>query len=161
MKLLRTVRFDASDSSVFARGAAPDEWAVSGAFAFAHLPAEALTGKTRQAFANGFLSLDSFGRSTFVTVAAIDRRERDAAVEALAAHLVAEYGAPDLAAARPAAEDEVAFAEELCRGAPINTVFTVRRTLRPDGGIGEEFRIVTPPSEPLHTRIWDVVHDDR
>ena len=35
MKLLRTIRADASDTFVFERAAEPGEWAVSGAFAFA------------------------------------------------------------------------------------------------------------------------------
>ena len=35
IKVLRTIRFDASDDTVFAHAAGPDEWAVSGAFAFA------------------------------------------------------------------------------------------------------------------------------
>ncbi|MGI9386569.1 MAG: DUF6505 family protein, partial [Methyloligellaceae bacterium] len=37
MKFLRTIRFDESDDHVFDRAAAPDEWAVSGAFAFAEI----------------------------------------------------------------------------------------------------------------------------
>jgi hypothetical protein len=54
MKLLKTIRFDASDERVFELAAMPEEWAVSGAFAFAGLGADAIAGKTRQAFANGF-----------------------------------------------------------------------------------------------------------
>ena len=34
MKFLRTIRFDMSDDAVFERAAPPEEWAVSGAFAF-------------------------------------------------------------------------------------------------------------------------------
>jgi hypothetical protein len=54
IKLLKTIRFDASDERVYELAAAPEEWAVSGAFAFASLAAEAVAGKTRQAFSNGF-----------------------------------------------------------------------------------------------------------
>jgi hypothetical protein len=36
-------------------------------------------------------------------------------VERLAAQFVAHLGAPDVATARPAAEEEVALAEDLCR----------------------------------------------
>src|SRR5262249_15189795 len=57
MKLLKTIRFDASDERVFDLAAAPDEWAVSGALAFAGAAPNSLTGKSRQAFANGFLGL--------------------------------------------------------------------------------------------------------
>lgn len=47
MKLLRTVRADASDTFVFERAAEPGEWAVSGAFAFARADPEALERKAR------------------------------------------------------------------------------------------------------------------
>ena len=35
MRFPRTIRLDASDERVFAQAAEPEEWAVSGAFAFA------------------------------------------------------------------------------------------------------------------------------
>ena len=57
MKLPRTVRFDQSDSQVYETAAGDGEWAVPGGFAFADDSAETLTGKRRQAFANGFLGL--------------------------------------------------------------------------------------------------------
>lgn len=160
MKLLRTIRIDPSDAKVFERAAEPGEWAVSGAFAFVDLAPEAVTGKLRQAFANGFLGLTSFGRSTFVAVSQASDEERDAATQALARHFVEAYGAPDLAAALPVARDELAFAGELAAEHLINTLFTVRRVFDDDGQIREEFRTVEPPSKPLHTRIWDVVDDN-
>ena len=160
MKFLRTVRFDPSDLQVFETAAEPGEWAVSGAFAFAHLNPDDLTGKTRQAFSNGFLGLASFGRSTFVTVANMTNEERDAARDALSAHLVAQYGASDEAAARGAAEEECGFTADLAAEQPVNTVFAVRRSFDEKGEIREEFRIVTPPSGELHTRIWEIVDDD-
>ena len=67
MKLLRTIAFDGSDVRVFDRAAAPGEWAVSGAFQFVDLAPAAVTGKLRQAFANGFLGVSSSGRSTAFT----------------------------------------------------------------------------------------------
>ena len=156
-KLLRTIRFDGSDDKVFARAAQPDEWAVSGSFAFADLDAAALTGKVRQAFANAFFGLGSYGWSTFATVSEITDAEMQALTAHLADHFVASYGAPTRVAAMPAAEAELAFVMDLCRDTPINTVFTVRRVLDADGHIKEEFRTIRPPSgEPLHTRIWTV-----
>jgi len=71
VKFLRVIRFDGSDGNVFRQPALPDEWVVSGAFAFADLTDDALQGKVRQEFANGFLAMPSFGRSTFATVADI------------------------------------------------------------------------------------------
>ena len=161
MKLLRTIRFDGSDEHVYATAALPEEWAVSGAFAFSGIAADQLTGKTRQAFANGFLGLDSFGRSTFACVAEAKEPVRALLREALAAHLVAEFGAPPMAAAEAAADEEIAFVAGLCAEAPINTVFTVRRTLSETGDIAEEFRTIKPPTgEPLHARIWTIVPDE-
>ena len=160
MKFLRTIRFDPSDAQVFDQAAEPGERAVSGAFAFAHLAPENITGKTRQAFANGFLGLASFGRSTFVSVSAMTAAEREAVVHILCAHLVEHHGAPDREAARGAAEEECAFIADLVAEQPVNTVFAVRRGFEENGEIREEFRIVTPPSGKLHTRIWEIVEDD-
>ncbi len=161
IKVLRTIRFDASDDTVFAHAAGPDEWAVSGAFAFADLAPEDISGKVRQAFANGFLSIESLGRSTFATVSEVQADERATLEQRLADLFVREYGAPDLQAALPAARDELDFVVELCRDVAINTVFTVRRTLDDDGCIREEFRKINPPTaEPRHTRIWEGVEDD-
>lgn len=161
MKLLRTIRFDASDARVFELAAAPGEWAVSGAFAFAGRGAGAITGKARQAFANGFLGLTSFGRSTFATVTEATPRDLDHIEQRLAEHFVSAHAAPGLEAALPAAREEAAFVIELCRDAAINTVFAVRRTWDAGGHIKEEFRTVRPPaSEPPHARIWTVVDDE-
>ena len=161
LKALRTIRFDSSDDNVFEVAAAPEEWAVSGAFAFADLAPEAVTGKLKQAFANGFLGLGSFGRSTFAVVAEIDAAERAALERRLAAHFVDRYCAPDTQAALPAAREEMAFVLDLCREPLINTVFTVRRHFDEDGRIREAFRTIQAPSaEPSHARIWSVVEDD-
>ncbi|MGE0847492.1 MAG: DUF6505 family protein [Flavobacteriaceae bacterium] len=156
MRMPRTIRFDGSDEHVFERAAAPDEWAVSGAFAFASMDAGAIGGKTRQAFANGFLGLASFGRSTFVAVAEISPAAQEAATRGLAAHFVEFYGAPDLDAALPVAADEIAFAAQLCEEHPINTLIAVSREFGDDGEIREAFRVIAPPGEKPHARIWDV-----
>jgi hypothetical protein len=158
MKLLRTIRFDSSDDRVYECAAGPDEWAVSGGFAFAGLTAPP-TGKQRQAFTNGFLSLEGFGRSTFVSVAQIEEPEVARLTEALAGHFVSDYGAPGMAAAGPVAQDEIGFVLDLCRDAPVNTVLAVRRSFDEEGQIREEFRSVAAPGEAVHTRIWDVVEE--
>ncbi len=160
MKFLKTLRFDRSDTSVFETAAEPEEWAVSGAFAFADLGPDALNGKTRQAFANGFLSLESFGHSTFVSVTGITPAERDGLADRLAAHFVAAYGAPDLATARPAAEAEIGFVAEMCDGLPFGTVLTVRRHHDATGEIREAFRKVDTSADCHHARVWDIVEDE-
>src|ERR1700680_4975179 len=118
MRLLRTIRLDASDSFVFERPAEPGEWAVSGAFAFAHCDPESLRGKARPAFRAGLLGLFSLGRSTLVQIVDASETDRRAVVEMLAAQLVAHFGAPDLATARLAAEEETSFAASLCDHSP-------------------------------------------
>lgn len=155
IKLLRTIRFDASDERVFANAAPADDWAVSGAFEFAGLEPSAIVGKTRQAFTNGFLGVPSFGHSTFATISQATQEQHTDLVYRLAVYLVAAHGAPDLDAGLVAAVEEVAFIEDLCRDALINTVFTVRRVRDDNDQIREAFRTIKPPTgEPLHAKIW-------
>jgi Family of unknown function (DUF6505) len=162
IKALRTIRFDDTDTRVFAHAADAGEWAVSGAFAF---PGDTpLTGKTKQAFANGFLGLTSFGYSTFATVGEMTASELATVEQALAQYLVDTYGAPSAAAALAAAREEIAFAADLCQDVPINTVFTVRRVQTEISGkhdMKEEFRTIKPPNgEPAHARVWTIERDD-
>jgi hypothetical protein len=138
MKLPRTLRLDPSDLVVFTAAAAPGEWAVPGGFAFWDEDPAALTGKRRQEFRAGFLGLGSFGWSTLVEVAEATDAEHAQAVAALAAHIAARYGAPDAAAARAAAEEEIGFAASLCDHPP-GTVLALARVVE-DGAVRERFR---------------------
>lgn len=142
-RLPRTVRLDGSDAAVFERPALPGEWAVSGAFAF--LGDVAVSGKAQQAFANGFLGLDSFGWSSLVIVSDAAPDEVSAAVGALARHLVAEYGAPSTQAAELAAAEEIAFAASLCDGHAAGTFLAVSRRFEGDEVV-ESFRAVLDPA---------------
>ena len=148
---------DASDEQVFERAAAPGEWAVPGAFAFAHTLPEDLRGKVGQAFAHGFLGIESFGWSTLVAVAEITIPEFEAVTEALARHFVDHYGAPSMAAARAPARAEAAFAQSLC-DQRTNTLIAVERDLGPDG-IVERFRTIEPLAGGRHARIWSILAD--
>lgn len=143
MKLARTIHFDESDGNVFARPAESGEWAIPGGFEFSNWTEGELTGKARQAFANGWLGLDSFGRATFVAVAQIEPAEREALIDALAHHFVTYYGAPDAAAARGVAEEEIAFMAELCEDHRPNTLLAVSRELT-EAGVKEAFRSIEP-----------------
>jgi hypothetical protein len=138
-KLLRTIRLDPSDAFVFERAAEAAEWAVPGGFMFWDRNPETLTGRDRQAFRSGFLGLTSFGWSTLAVVVTASADERSAAVDSLARHLLDKHGAPDLAAARAAAEDEIAFAEELAAH-PEQTLVALHRSVRDDGSVSEQFR---------------------
>lgn len=148
LKLARTIHFDESDGNIFARPADSGEWAVSGGFEFSNWTEGELTGKARQAFANGWLSLESFGRATLVAVAKIEEAELAALTEALAAHFVTVYGAPSVEAALPAARDELAYMQELCADHDPNTLLVVQRELT-GAGVKESFRAITPAEAEL------------
>ena len=157
MRFPKTIRMDQSDAHAFDHAAKPGEWAVTGAFAFTDLEPSSLTGKTRQAFRNGFLGIDSFGWSTFVAVSEIDAVTYEAVVGKLADHFVAEYGAPNRDAALAAAREEADFAASLCEH-PVNTVITMSRDHGPDG-IVEEFRTVDAGDGDA-ANVWQVSSDD-
>jgi len=142
VKLLRTIRLDPSDTFVFEHAADPGEWAVSGAFMFADADRDALAGKSRAAFRGGFLGVASLGWSTLVQIVEATQEDRDRLVDTLGRQLHERLGAPDLAAARAAAEEEVAFAASLCDH-PRDTLVAVRRTFE-DGAIREAFRTLHP-----------------
>ena len=148
MKLARTIRFDESDDNVFEATAQPDEWAVSGSFEFSNWTDADLTGKKRQAFANGWLGLESFGRCTFVAVAEITQAEYAAAEDALADHFVMHYGAPDRATARPVAAEELGYMRDMCEDHDHNTLLIVERSLV-DAGVNEAFRALKPQDATL------------
>ena len=142
LKLPRTIRLDPSDTFVFERAAEPGEWAVSGAFVFWNRDTAALGQKQRVALRSGFLGIDSLGWSTLAIVTEATETDRQAVVERLAGQLLDKFGAPDLAAARIAAEEEVAFAASLCEHAG-ETLLAVQRSVE-NGEIRERFRTLKP-----------------
>ena len=141
MKLLRTIRLDASDTFVFGATAEPGEWAVSGAFVFWDRDPATLDGKARAAFRSGFLGVSSLGWSTLVQIVKTTEAERTSLVALLAEQLVRHFGAPTTAA-KAAAEEEVAFAESLCT-VPQDSIIAVHRTYE-DGAVRESFRTLRP-----------------
>jgi len=158
-KLPKTLRLDQSDDYVFEQSADAGEWAVSGAFEYADSEPADLSPKQKLAFAQGFLGLASFGRSTVVSVSSASDADLDAATDALAAHLMQRYGAPDLAAARAAAAEEIAFAADLCAPYPVNQLLLVARELA-DEGIREVFKAAEKPDRLDHAKIWTIVPED-
>jgi hypothetical protein len=142
VKLLRTIRLDVSDTFVFEKAAEPGEWAVSGAFVFWDSDPSALEGKARSAFRGGFLGVASLGWSTLVQVVEAREADRLAVIDTLAKQLVANFGAPTVADARAAAEEEVAFAESLC-SQPQDTLVAVHRSFD-NGEVRETFRTLRP-----------------
>jgi len=142
MKLLRTIRLDPSDTFVFEKAAEPGEWAVSGAFVFWNSDPATLEGKARSAFRGGFLGVASLGWSTLVQIVEANDDDRRTVIDTLAKHLVAHFGAPTVADAVAAAEEEVAFAESLC-SQPQDTLVAVHRTFD-NGEVRETFRTLHP-----------------
>jgi uncharacterized protein DUF6505 len=152
MKFLCTIRLDPSDTFVFDRAAEPGEWVVSGAFMFSGVDPATLTGKARAEFRAGLLGIASFGWSTLAQIVEVSEQDRAAVVEQLAQQLVAHCGAPSLAEARAAAEEEVAFASSLCTH-PTDTLIAVHRS-HEDGEIREAFRSLRPRNGPKPLRAF-------
>ncbi len=150
MKLARVIRLDESDLNVFDVAAEIGEWAISGAFEFSNWTEQDVTGKARQAFANGWLGLESFGRSTFVAVSAITEAEREDLVDRLSRHFVERYGAPDVETAWPIAVEEIDQMAEMCGNQDINTLLIVERELT-SAGVHERFRIIPPRDAELES----------
>lgn len=141
MNLARAIHLDESDTLVFHRPARTGEWLISGGFEFSNWAQADLSGKARQAFANGWLGLESFGRATLAAVTQIGADELDRLADDLAQHFVDIYGAPDLQKARLVALEELRQMVEMCDGQDANTILTVARELS-DAGVNESYRII-------------------
>lgn len=141
MKLARAIHFDESDTRVYHSPARTGEWCISGGFEFSNWSEADLTGKQRQAFSNGWLGLETFGRVTFVAVTQVEDAERTTLTDALAQHFVDIYGAPDFDTARPVAADEIAQMVDLCDDHDANTLLTVARELT-EAGVRETYRVI-------------------
>ncbi|MCL6282639.1 DUF6505 family protein [Ruegeria sp. 2012CJ41-6] len=148
MKLARAIHFDESDMNVFASPARTGEWCISGGFEFSNWSDADLTGKARQAFANGWLGLETGGRVTFVAVTALEPAELDKLTDLLSHHFVSYYGAPSVKDARPVAAEELAQMVELCEDHDPNTLLTVARELA-EAGVREAYRTIQPQDAGL------------
>lgn len=148
MKLARAIHFDESDQRIFHNPARTGEWCISGGFEFSNWTEADLSGKARQAFANGWFGLETSGRVTFVAVTQIEQAELDTLAELLAQHFVAYYGAPNVEAARPVAVEELAQMVDLCDEHEANTLLTVARELTPSG-VREAYRTIQPQDAGL------------
>lgn len=143
MMLARAIHFDESDRNIFHSPARTGEWCLSGGFEFSNWSEADLTGKARQAFANGWLGIETFGRVSVVAVTQIEPAEFEVLTAALAQHFVDLYGAPSVADAMHVARDELMHMVEICEGQAPNTLLLVSRELT-EAGVKESFRIVEP-----------------
>jgi len=158
VKLIRTIRLDASDTFVFEKAAEPGEWAVSGAFAFWNSDPTTLGGKARSAFRSGFLGVSTLGWSTLVQIVDATEGDRLALVDKLAEQLMSQFGAPTREDAIAAAHEEIAFAESLCNQ-PSDTLIAVHRTFE-DGAVRESFRTLRPRSGAKPARAFSFLEVD-
>lgn len=158
MKLLRTIRLDASDTLVFDVPAEAGDWAVSGAFIFWDKDPANLEGKARAAFRSGFLGVKSLGWSTLAQVVEATEAERAALVDTLADQLIEHFGAPTIEAARAAAEEEIAFAESLCT-IPQDSIIAVHRSFENDA-VRETFRALRGREGAKPTRAFSFIETE-
>ena len=152
MKMLRTIRLDPSDTFVFEKAAEPGEWAVPGSFVFWNQNPSTFEGKARTAFRGGLLGVASLGWSTLAQIVDAEKPDRDEAVDLLARRLMENFGAPDMPAARRAAEEEVTYASSLCEH-PLDTLIAVHRVYE-DDAIRETFRTLRPRNGPKPLRAF-------
>ncbi len=148
MFLARAVHLDESDTLVFDRPARTGEWCIPGGFEFADLGPAPLEGKAKQAFSNGWLGVETFGRVSIVAIARIEAAEAARLVDNLARHFVEAYGAPDVEAARPVAQEQIEDMAELCADHDQNTLLAVSRELT-EAGVRETFRSIPAPEADL------------
>lgn len=148
MNFARVIRLDETDENVFDHPAEAGEWAIPGTFEFSNWTEAELTGKARQAFAHGWLGLESFGRASVVAVAPITEAEKQALTERLAGYFVSAWGAPDIDAAWPVAAEEIRHMAELCAEQAANTLAVIERELT-EAGVKERFRLIPPQGASL------------
>ncbi|WP_445285905.1 DUF6505 family protein [Yoonia sp. 2307UL14-13] len=149
MNLARAIHFDESDTRVFHAPARTGEWCISGGFEFSNWTEGDLTGKAQQAFTNGWLGVETFGRVTFVAVTQIEPAELEKLTDDLAQHFVDIYGAPSMDAARPTAQEELRQMCDLCADHDPNTVLTVARELT-EAGLKESYRVIVSQEADLN-----------
>ena len=65
--------------------------------------------------------------------------------------------ATDRAAARPVAEEEVAYIADLCAGLPIGKVVAVSREIDDAGQLREAFRTIDKPTSCAEGGAWQIV----
>ena len=158
MKLARAIHFDESDTRIFHNPARTGEWCISGGFEFSNWGEGDLTGKARQAFSNGWLGLETYGRVTFVAVTRIEATELERLTDGLAQHFVTIYGAPDVATARPVAAEELAQMIDLCEDHAPNTLLAVARELT-EAGVRETYRAIEAQEAGLEQFALHVTED--
>lgn len=158
MKFLRAIRLDDSDTEVYEQASEPGEWAVPGSFEFLDMEPQSLQGKQLQAFKSGFLGTRSFGWTTLVEIAEIDDDEYQQVIDRLAVHFLEHHGAPHIAAALPAAGDEVHYASTVCEY-PLATLLAIERDFGEEGVV-ESLKVVKlTAGNHSNMKLWAIEED--
>ena len=132
MKFPRIIRPGNEGRQAAAPPAWTGEWAVTGAFRFAHRDPATLRPTEMEIFKHGWLGLDSFGDGRVIEVAEITPSEFEAMTRRLAAYYMAEHGVANVQEAMEAAEQEMAFAASLCSH-PLKTALALDREFNEQG----------------------------
>jgi hypothetical protein len=132
MKFPRIIRPADGGRRPLAASAVAGEWAVTGAFRYAHRDPAGLRREEMETFKHGWLGLQSFGDGRVVEIAEITPAEYEALTRRLAAYYVAEFGVENIHEAMDAAEQEMAFAASLCTY-PLKTTLALDREFNEQG----------------------------
>lgn len=138
-KLLRAVRLDDSDEHVFrACGAARDgEWVSTGGFAACQFDSAPRCDPPCHC-ESSFVAVGSRTRCSIAEVVEASEADLETQADALAWHLVKDWGAPSWEAARDLAAEELRHTAEVCETLAPEVWITVKRARRADGTALEE-----------------------
>ena len=123
--------------------APPGDWAVPGAFRYAHRDPASLLGREAVAFASSWLGIASFAPALRVEVAPIAQAELEDAARLLAARILDAWPDATPAQAVDAAREEIEFALALCAH-PAGTILELRREFG-EQGLLERASVVSGP----------------
>jgi hypothetical protein len=154
MKLAKTIQLDTSDKNIFEVSAKPNEWAISGTFAFVDGNPDSWPKKHQFAFQSAWLGLPSFGYSTFVQVTNIKEFEYKIIIKNLTEILMNIYNAPNLKAAEQAAKGEIDDMVSLCDH-PDGTLLAMERQIV-DDTITESVRTITTDKNIKTSNAWSI-----
>ena len=138
-KLLRAVRLDDSDDHIFRScGAARDgEWVVTGGYAVCDFDAAPRCNPACHC-ESSFVAIGTRMRCSIAEVVEASEADLEAQAEALAWHLVKDWGAPSWEAAKEVADEEIRHTAEVCETLSPEVWITVRRKRGEAGGALEE-----------------------
>lgn len=124
--------------------ASPGEWAVTGAFRYAHRDPASLLGREATAFGSSWLGIGSFAPALQVETVPIAASDLDQVARMLAAYLLDAWEVPTPELAVELAREEIGFALALAEH-PTGTILALRREFG-EQGLMERARIVAGPA---------------